>query len=631
MESPVPAPLRLAPLVLVLAIVSGCGTKGTPPDFAGSDRKVPAKAPTPATVTGQTSGSKRASHVVGDRMANVAPVTTRVDVPQDPSPFRFAEVAKESGIDFVETSGMEAATKHFPTANGSGVAVFDYDGDGRMDLYFANGTYFPVGSRKTGPNRLYRNLGGGKFKDVTKESGLGFEGYCHGIIAADIDNDGDQDVFLCNCGPNALYLNNGDGTFADISRKAGIARDGWSSGGAPIDYDNDGDLDIYVANYGRWKLPEDDEYCGDKALGVRLYCNPRSIKTVKHFFYRNNGDRTFTDVYDQVIIDPVTKSPRGRDDGHGFGVVVADINLDGLPDIYVANDMNPNFLFLNRGGGTFEDVTDQCGAGFDAHGQTRSGMGVDAEDVNGDGLPELFVTNFANEADALYQNLGKVSFLDNTPFFGLAADSLPYVKWGTGLCDFDSDGWPDCFVADGHVDDNRRKLDPPQDVDYEEPPLLHRNVDGRRFKLSTRDVGPYFAGKHVGRGAAFGDLDDDGDVDIVVNHKDAPPAVLRNDTPRGDNTWVRLDLVGTRSNRDAIGTLIKVQVGPRAIWRQKKGGGSMMATNDGRVLIGLGKAKAIDKITLRWPSGTEQVLENVKPGQAHKVVEPAPAAPPGGK
>ena len=612
---------RLTLPAALLALAVGCDTKEASRDGAVPSVPKPgagdrARAPAPGKRQ-----AKSPSRVQGDRMADLAPVPAKTDLPQDPSPFRFADITREAGIDFVEVSGMDAATKHFPTANGSGVAIFDYDGDGKLDLYFATGTYFPVGSRKSGSNKLYKNLGGGKFKDMTSESGLGFEGYCHGIIAGDIDNDGDQDVFLCNCGPNVLYLNNGNGTFTDISQKAGIAVDGWSSGGALIDIDNDGDLDVYISNYGKWKLPEDDQYCGDKERGVRLYCSPRSIKTVKHFLYRNNGDHTFTDVYDQVIWDPIAKRFRGRDDGHGFGVIVVDVNLDGRPDIYVANDMNPNFLFLNRGDGTFEDVTDQCGAGFNSKGNVQSGMGADAEDVNGDGMPELFVTNFANEADTLYQNLGHASFLDNTPFFGLAADSLPYVKWGTGLCDFDGDGWPDCFVANGHVDDNRKLLDPPQMIDYEEPPLLHRNIDGRRFKIATRDVGPYFASKHVGRGAAFGDLDDDGDIDIVVNHKDAPPAVLRNDTPMNGNTWIRLQLVGTKSNRDAIGTLIKVEAGPRTIYRQRKGGCSMMATNDGRVLIGLGKAPVVERITLRWPSGIETVLKDVKPGQTLKVVE----------
>ncbi len=608
--------------ILVLSTAGCNGPVDSPQAAVGKSATVPAsKASTVA---------KPPVQIAGDRMANLTPIVTNSSVPQEPSPFRFADITKEGGIDFVHVSGMDE-NKRFPTANGSGLAMFDYDGDGLLDLYFATATFLPLGSRKAGPNRLYKNLGGGKFRDATEASGLGYAGFCHGIIAGDIDNDGDADVFLCCYGQNVLYLNNGNGTFTDISRKAGIARPGWSSGGALLDYDNDGDLDVYISNYGEWKLPEDDKYCGEQDKHVRLYCSPRSIRTAMHFFYRNNGDHTFTDVYDQIIFDPVvdkkdnaTRKPHGRDDGHGFGVIAADFNGDGKVDIYVANDMNPNFLFVNKGDGTFEDVTESSGAAFDEKGQAQSGMGADAEDVNGDGLPEIFVTNFANEYNTLYQNLtppgGSPSFLDTTAFFGLAADSLPWVGWGCALADFDNDGWPDSFVANGHVDDNRRLLNQP--IDYEEPPLLHRNLNGKRFKLATRDVGTYFSTKHVARGAAFGDLDNDGDIDIAINHKDGAPAVLRNDTPAEGNAWVRLDLVGTRSNRDAIGTLIKVQVGPRTIYRQRKGGCSMQSTNDGRVLIGLGKADRVDKITLRWPSGTEQVLENVKPGQALKVVEP---------
>ena len=594
--------------------IAGCGKPEASPSNPSS---MPVSGSTKADVPPKTSPK-----IAGDRLANLAPVVANSTISQDPSPFRFMEITKAAGIDFVHVSGMNE-NKNFPTANGSGAAIFDYDGDGKLDLYFATATYFPIGSRKTGPNRLYKNLGGGKYQDATVESGLGYSGFCHGIIAGDLDNDGDADVFLCCYGQNVLYLNNGNGTFTDVSKKAGIDKPGWSSSGALLDYDNDGDLDIYVANYGAWKLPDDDQYCGDVDKKVRLYCSPRSIKTVKHFFYRNNGDGTFTDVYDQVIIDSLTKKPRGRDDGHGFGVVTVDVDGDGKIDIYVANDMNPNFLFLNKGDGTFEDATEASGAAFDEKGQAQSGMGVDAEDVNGDGLPELFVTNFANEYNTLYQNLGKASFLDTTAFFGLAADSMPWVGWGTALADFDSDGWPDCFVANGHVDDNRRLLGQP--IDYEQPPLLHRNLNGKRFKLSTRDVGPYFSSKHVARGAAFGDIDDDGDIDIVVNHKDAAPSVLRNDTPLEGNAWIRLVLVGTKSNRDGIGALIKVQVGPKTIWRQRKGGCSLESTNDGRVLVGLGKVAVIDKITIRWPSGTDQVLTNVKPNQSLKVEEPKPA------
>jgi hypothetical protein len=570
------------------------------------------------------------SNIAGDRITVFAPINMTKQT--ESSPFRFTDITSEAGIDFVHFSGM-TEEKHFPTANGSGVAVFDYDNDGLLDIYFATATLLPLGTAEKGPNRLYKNLGNGHFRDVTAASGLGFRGFCHGIITGDIDNDGDQDVFLCNYGSNVLYQNNGDGTFKDISKSAGIDAPNWSSSGAMLDYDNDGYLDIYVTNYGRWIYPDDHQKVGNTEKKIWLYASPRTIKTVKHLFYRNNGNLTFTNVYDRVItveqdeVDPKTgakkkvRVPRPRDDGHGFGVVTADVNNDGLIDIYVANDMNPNFLFLNRGDGTFDDVSEMSGAAYDINGMAQSGMGVDAEDVDGDGLPELFVTNFANEYNTLYQNFGKGVFFDNTAFFGLASDSMPWVKWGCALADFDGDGWPDCFVANGHVDNNRRLLDQP--VDYEEIPLLFRNLQGKRFRLSTRDVGPYFDTKHVARGAAFGDIDNDGDIDIVVNHKDAAPALLRNDTKSG-NHWIRFILQGTKSNRDAIGTKLEVTAGDRTIHRQRKGGYSMQATNDHRVLVGVGPVDQVKKVVIRWPSGKVTTLEKLKVDQDHKVVEPNP-------
>jgi hypothetical protein len=584
----------------------------------------------------------RVSTIEGDRMTVVAsPVVLTKQT--ESSPFRFTEIAKEAGIDFVHFSGM-TDQKYFPTANGSGVAMFDYDNDGLMDLYFASATSLPLGTGVKGPNRLFKNLGNGTFRDMTDAAGLGFRGFCHGIIVGDIDNDGDQDVFLCNYGPNVLYLNNGNGTFKDISKSAGIDVSNWSSGGAMLDYDNDGDLDIYVANYGRWVYPEDHHLVGDLQKKIYLYSSPRTIKTVKHMFYRNNGNLTFTDVYDKVItiekevvtgqkeeVDPKTKEkkavevkqrqrvPHPRADGHGFGVVAADLNADGLVDLYIANDMNPNFLFLNRGDGTFDDVSEASGAAFDNNGMAQSGMGVDAEDVDGDGLPELYVTNFANEYDTLYMNFGKGVFYDNTAFFGLASDTMPFVKWGTALVDLDNDGWPDNFVTNGHVDDNRRELNQP--VDYEQIPLLFRNLEGKRYRLSTKDVGAYFDSTHVGRGAAFGDLDNDGDIDIVVNEKDRPAAVLRNDTPT-KNHWVRFVLQGTRSNRDAVGAKLEVETGQRVIHRQRKGGVSMESAHDPRVLIGVGSATELPRVTIRWPSGIVTTLEKVKVDQTHTVVEP---------
>ena len=648
-------------------LVAGCD-RGDP-SVSPSAVPKPARAPGNAGAAGKSpalgdstesnSQAKTVSNIAGDRMTVVAPSIVLTKQTES-SPFRFTEVAKEWGIDFVQFSGM-TEQKYFPTANGSGLGIFDYDNDGLMDLYFATCTALPLGTAEKGPNRLFKNVGGGKFKDVTEASGLGFRGFCHGVIIGDLDNDGDQDVFLCNFGPNALYLNNGNGTFKDISKSAGIDVPSWSSGGAMLDYDNDGDLDIYVANYGRWNYPEDHILVGDLEKKIYLYSSPRTIKTVKHFLYRNNGNLTFTDVYDKAImiekvdvvgkkeeLDPVTKKnktvevkkstrvPNPRSDGHGFGVVAADLNDDGLIDLYVANDMNPHFLFLNRGDGTFEDVTEGSGAAYDSNGMAQSGMGVDAEDLDGDGLPEIVSTHFANEYATLYMNYGKGLFFDNTAFFGLASDTMPFVKWGTAFADFDNDGWPDLFITNGHVDDNRRKLGQP--VDYEEIPLLFRNLAGKRFKLSTKDVGPYFDTTHVGRGAAFGDLDNDGDIDIVVNEKDRPAAVLRNDTPT-KNHWVRLELRGTRSNRDAIGTRVEVDTGKTIrderdgkvkewkIFRQRKGGVSLESANDPRLLIGVGDVTELKKVTIRWPSGIVTMLEKVKVDQTYPVVEPKDGVP----
>jgi hypothetical protein len=474
----------------------------------------------------------------------------------------------------------------------------------------------PLGKAEKGPNRLYRNLGNGLFQDVTERSGLGFRGFCHGIIVGDIDNDGDADVFLCNYGSNALYLNLGDGTFRDISQKAGIARPAWSQSGAFLDYDNDGDLDLYVANYGDWWLPQDDLYCGEPDKKIRRYCSPQNLRPARHFLYRNNGHLTFTEVGEQAGV--------GRTDGHGFGVVAADLNGDGRIDLYVANDQTPNFLFLNKGNGTFDDVTETAGAAFGATGQAQAGMGVDAEDVDGDGRPELFVTNFENEYNTLYQNLGNGMFLDATVRYGLAVDTLPWVGWGCLLGDFDNDGWPDCFVANGHIDDNREVNGQP--VPYNEPALLHHNLAGKRFLLATRGAGAYFSIPHNGHGAAFGDLDDDGDIDVVVNHKDGPPAVLRNDTAT-NNHWIRFKLVGTRTNRDAIGAQVEVTAGGRTLYRQRKGGCSLMASHDPRVLIGVGAATEVSRVTVRWPSGAVSVLEHLATRHTYEVVEPPAKGP----
>jgi hypothetical protein len=567
--------------------------------YLRTDRTSPGRAPTSEPAANSIAG-----------VAGAELVSTRVNTsrPQEPSPFRFAEIAQQAGIDFVHFSGM-TAERYAPTSNGSGVAIFDYDSDGKLDLYFATATLLPLGTAKNGPNRLFKNLGGNKFQDVTASAGVAFAGFCHGIVVGDIDNDDDPDVFLCNYGANVLYLNNGDGTFRDISKSAGIDRPNWSTGGAFLDYDNDGDLDLYVTNYGQWKMPDDVQVCGRG--NVRTYCIPTLIKPARHILYRNNGNLTFTDVTEAAGV--------ARTDGRGFGVVAADLSGDGRIDLYVANDMCPNFVFLNRGDGTFDDVTESSGAGYDAHGKTHAGMGVDAEDVDGDGRPDLLVTNYWNEPNSLYMSLGAGMFEDRTPSSGMSGDSTPWVGWGCTLTDFDNDGWPDCFVSNGHVDDNLELLG--YNSPSAQPPLLHRNLQGRRFGLATRGAGPYFDEDHVGRGVAVGDLDDDGDIDIVVNHKDGAPALLRNDTTTA-NHWVRLSLVGTVSNHDAVGARVEVELAGRTLVRQRKGGASLESSHDPRLLFGLGPEPEARKVTVRWPSGRVSIIEHLPAGKSIRVVEP---------
>ena len=526
----------------------------------------------------------------------------------DRSPIKFREVSESTGIDFTHTSG-NSPEKHYPTGNGSGVAMLDYDGDGRLDLYFATTRNFPLDAPTTSKgNKLFRSRGDGTFEDVTERTGVGYRGFCHGVAVGDVDNNGFPDLYLCNYGPNVLYLNQGDGTFR-VSKNSGAECRSWSTSAAFLDYDGDGWLDLYVSCYGHWAYDEPHAFCGDEAKTVRIFCPPSMIPPDRHFLFRNRGDGTFEETTERAGVL--------RRDGRGMGVVAADFNRDGRIDIYVANDMCPHFLFLNKGDGTFDDVTNSSGAAVTESGHYQGGMGVDAEDLDGDGFPELFVTNFDGEYNTIHQTTDGRNFEDVSAAAGIVRDSIPEVGWGCSLSDFDNDGWPDMMVVNGHVDDNLAKLG--RDGVYAQRAMIWRNRGRCRFRL-VQDAGPFFAVGHAARGAAFGDLDNDGDIDVVINRMDGRPAVLLNESEPGN--WIRFELVGTRSNRSAIGTAVEVQVAGRILYRQVKGGGSFASSNDTRLLVGIGKATRVERVEIRWPSGRRSSLTDPALGRTHRVVEP---------
>jgi len=515
----------------------------------------------------------------------------------------------------VHSSG-NSIEKHFPTCLGSGLALLDYDGDGRLDLYCCSTCDLQADLPNRGPgNRLFRNLGGGRFEDVTERANVGFRGFNHGVSVGDVDDDGHPDLYLTNLGPNVLYRNNGDGTFRDATAGSGLECPLWSTGSAFLDYDGDGRLDLYVSNYGRWDPDGPRPFCGDAKSQTRSICPPDTIAPERHALYRNRGDGAFEDRTEAAGIL--------RRDGRGLGVIASDLNGDGTIDLYVANDKCPNFLFLNRGDGTFEDAGESAGASYSRAGVAQGSMGVDAEDLDGDGRPELVVTNFRGEGVALYRNLGG-RFVDIAETAGLVRDSKPYVGWGCALADFDGDGKPDLLAVNGHVDDNLPILG--RDVPQAEPSTVWRQSGANRFSL-VADPGPFFATPHIARGAAFGDLDDDGDIDVVVSLLDDRPAILLNESPR--RHWITIDLEGKASNRSAVGASVTAwRDGRKVAFRQVKGGGSYLSANDPRILIGLGDSERLDRVEIAWPSGTRSILDAPAVDRTHRVVEPSPEPAP---
>jgi|HubBroStandDraft_1064217.scaffolds.fasta_scaffold00178_13 hypothetical protein len=530
-------------------------------------------------------------------------------------PGNFVDVTDKLGIHF-QDHASPTTKKYLLETMGSGVALFDYDNDGRLDIFFANGARIadPTAPgtipRKTGPefsNRLFHQKPDGTFEDVTEKAGLAGNGYSTGVAVGDYDNDGYEDLFVAGYGHSTLYHNNGDGTFTDVTASAGVGGSGWATSAAWVDYDNDGRLDLVVTRYMEWTF--DDIYCGERQAGFRSYCHPDLFKPVTTLLYHNDGGGKFTEVSHKAGLDKP---------GKGLGVAIADYDRDGWIDIFIANDSIPEYLFHNKGDGTFEEVGLVSGAALDSSGATFAGMGVDFADYNNDGWPDIVVTNLANQRYALYRNARDGTFDYATNSSGLGAITLLHSGWGARFLDYDNDGWKDLFIVQSHVMDTIEINEP--HLHYRESPLLLWNSRGRRFVDVSSRSGDVFAQKWVARGLATGDINNDGREDVVVNSNNGPAWVLLNETDTR-NHWLTLKLVGVKSNRDAIGAVVHITTNAGDQYATVTTSSSYQSSSDKRVHFGLGSETNVKQIEILWPSGIHQILRDVGADQILSVNE----------
>jgi hypothetical protein len=503
----------------------------------------------------------------------------------------FADVTASAGVEFRHVSGA-FGKRYLPETMGAGCAFVDVDGDGWQDIVLVNSAPWP-GQRSARPAwpALYRNNRNGTFTDITRRAGLASQFYGLGVAAADFDNDGDEDLYFTVLGPNRLYRNNGDGTFADVSAKAGVADPGFSTSAAWFDYDNDGRLDLYVSNYVEWSI-EKDLFCTLDGK-TKSYCTPESYKGQSGTLYRNRGDGTFEDVTKRAgVYDPTSK---------GLGVALIDYDADGRMDLFVANDTQPNRLWRNKGNGTLEDVAVQAGVAFNEAGVARAGMGVDAADYDGTGRQSLIIGNFSNEMMSLYTNEGTGLFIDEAPTSRLGQDTLLTLTFGCFFFDFDLDGRADIFAANGHVADDIERVQPK--VKYAQPPHLFHNLGSRRFDDVVPSAGQAFSRPMVARGAAYGDYDNDGDLDLLVMTNNGPARLFRNDGGNR-NRYLRVRLEGASSNRDGIGAKLGATIAgepPRVAY--VKTGSSYLSQSELPVTFGLGASGTMTSLQVTWPSG----------------------------
>ena len=537
--------------------------------------------------------------------------------PQDskevpPYGVRFVDVASEAGLKETVYYGGVEQVQYIVEANGCGVAFYDYDHDGWLDVFVPNGWRldgFPQGGEPS--NRLYRNNRDGTFTDVTEEAGLVRFGWANSVCVGDFDNDGNDDLFVTYWGQNVLYRNNGDGTFSDVTADAGLGGfpDRWNTGATFIDYDRDGHLDLFVANYveadlDRLPLPGQGNNCEWK--GVPVFCGPRGMRGTRNYLYRNNGDGTFSDVSEEAGIH----SPSGY---YGMTSIVTDVDEDGWPDIYVACDSTPSILYRNNRDGTFTDIAVESGVAYSEDGREQAGMGLATGDYDGDGKLDIVKTLFADEMPALYRNKGKGIFADMSVAAGLHAVTQ-HIQWGAGLVDFDNDSWPDLFYSVGNLFPRVERFNPR--YPYRGPRFLFRNMRDGTFADITSDCGPGLTTPHSSRGCAFGDFDNDGDMDILVMNMNEPPSLIRADVATG-HRWLKVKLHGVESNRTAIGARVDVRCGSRWQSQEVQSQSSYYSVNDLRLHFGLGDRAQADELLVRWPNGLRERFEAVS---ANRVV-----------
>ena len=532
-----------------------------------------------------------------------------------PTPGDFVDITQSSHVLF-NGEASHTSKKYLIETMGSGVALFDYDNDGRLDIFLANGAPLsdptPLGTipQKTGPkywNRLFHQKPDGTFEDVTEKAGLQGIGYDMGVAVGDYDNDGYEDLYVTGYGGNHLYHNNGNGTFTDVTPQSGTGGSGWSTSATWVDLDNNGLLDLVVLRYMKWDF--NDIFCGEHREGHRAYCHPDTFQPISPLVFHNDGNGHFTEVAAKIGLDKP---------GKGLGIAIADFDRDGKIDIAIANDSMLEYLYRNKGNGTFEEVGLPSEMAVDGDGRTFAGMGIDFQDYNNDGLPDMVITDLANQKYALYKNNGDGSFSYDSYVSGIGGMTLLHSGWGIHFLDYDNDGRKDLLIVQGH-DLDTISLDYPQ-LHYKEPMLLANNT-GHGFVDVSAQSGAVFQQAWVARGLATGDLDNDGRIDAVVSTNGGPAYVLRNEI-KTTNHWLTLLLIGHRSNRDAIGAEIKLTTPTGSQWVTVTTGGSYLSSSDKRAHFGLGASKQADSIEIHWSSGIVQTLKNISADQILTINEP---------